>query len=179
MYEENTGITQSTLSLWNPIRGALPGAVDKYLTFKTIWDPAQYNTGDSTSYALNFAGTWGARQVGYLWWDLNTVRFVDYEIGSDSYRRQHWGQIAPGTSVDIYEWVRSTVPPTAWAGAVSAGDKTATGGNQTPSGTIVGTNYPYVQKQELNAAGAPTTLDRKSTRLNSSHTDISRMPSSA
>ena len=30
-----------------------------------------------------------------------------------------------------------------------------------------------------NGAGKTTTLDRKSTHLNSSHTDISRMPSSA
>ena len=37
---------------------------------------------------------------------------------------------------------------------------------------------PMLARGELHAIGA-TTLDRKSTRLNSSHTDISRMPSSA
>ena len=33
--------------------------------------------------------------------------------------------------------------------------------------------------QAINATGACRTLDRKSTRLNSSHSEISRMPSSA
>ena len=36
----------------------------------------------------------------------------------------------------------------------------------------------YIMSEAMQALGIPTT-DRKSTRLNSSHTDISRMPSSA
>jgi hypothetical protein len=157
LYDLGTGSTQTSLSLWNPIRGALPGGVDKYITYKTIWDPAQYNTGDSYSYALNFAGTWGARQVGYLWWDLSTVRFMDYEIGSDSYRRQHWGQVAAGTSVDIYEWVRSTVPPASWAGAVAANNTAATGGDSSPTGTIKNSTYPYVISTEISNTGVSVT----------------------
>ena len=37
-------------------------------------------------------------------------------------------------------------------------------------------NQPFIA---INCAAIPRELDRKSTRLNSSHTDISRMPSSA
>ena len=38
---------------------------------------------------------------------------------------------------------------------------------------------PGMTTRELDDAGAEMLADRKSTRLNSSHTDISRMPSSA
>ena len=49
----------------------------------------------------------------------------------------------------------------------------------TGTGTTSGTNFDNGIKlavKEINAAGG---INRKSTRLNSSHTDISRMPSSA
>ena len=38
---------------------------------------------------------------------------------------------------------------------------------------------PHVEKYNKNFCGRYSLVDRKSTRLNSSHTDISRMPSSA
>ena len=50
---------------------------------------------------------------------------------------------------------------------------------------IIGEGYhhkaggPHAEILALNAAGGDIKGDRKSTRLNSSHTDISRMPSSA
>jgi hypothetical protein len=91
--------------------------------------------------------------VGQTWWDTSTTRFIDYEIGTDSYRRQHWGKVAPGISVDVYEWIRSTVPPSAWAGAVAASNTAATGGNALPTGQTRAQNYPYVMRNERNVSG--------------------------
>ena len=50
-----------------------------------------------------------------------------------------------------------------------------------PNGKLrAGINYSNFLIVQRNAAtGALSGIDRKSTRLNSSHTDISRMPSSA
>ena len=49
----------------------------------------------------------------------------------------------------------------------------------TPAPAFTGSEH-YVATDDLKlAVNAAITLDRKSTRLNSSHTDISRMPSSA
>ena len=47
----------------------------------------------------------------------------------------------------------------------------------TTGGTITGTSYVNIFGEEIEVK--PSEQDRKSTRLNSSHTDISRMPSSA
>ena len=52
-------------------------------------------------------------------------------------------------------------------------------GTEVVTGDIVNTNAPYIAK-ELNNLGIQTVFqDRKSTRLNSSHNNQSRMPSSA
>ena len=56
--------------------------------------------------------------------------------------------------------------------------------NYMPMGLRVIRKVEAIVREEMNRAGAielsmPVVQDRKSTRLNSSHTDISRMPSSA
>ena len=55
------------------------------------------------------------------------------------------------------------------------------GAHESPTTTIKMGDEDFVKliTGELNAMSAFTSGDRKSTRLNSSHTDISRMPSSA
>jgi hypothetical protein len=50
-----------------------------------------------------------------VWWDLSTTRWTWYEQGDQEYRIKHWGELFPGASVDIYEWVESTTPPADWA----------------------------------------------------------------
>ena len=47
---------------------------------------------------------------------LSTVRFIDAELGNNRYRRENWGQVFPGSSIDIYEWVSSNEIPTAYTG---------------------------------------------------------------
>jgi hypothetical protein len=71
--------------------------------------------------------TFGPAEVGKLWWDLSSTRFVYYEQpialdGSESeidnlvYRRDRWAQLFPGSTVDVYEWVESDVPPDQYTG---------------------------------------------------------------
>lgn len=156
LYNKTTLQTLAHLNIWDPSKGALPGLVNEEVTYRTHWDPASYNAGDSRLYQVDPSTAWGPNQVGQTWWDLSTTRFIDYEIGTDSYRRRHWGQIAPGISIDIYEWIRSLVPPSSWAGAVTAGNSAATGGDQTPTGSVKGADYPYVLASERNESGQYT-----------------------
>ena len=53
-------------------------------------------------------------QVGQLWWDLRTAKFYDPYFADISYRNNVWNTLAPGASIDIYEWVQSTLLPDAW-----------------------------------------------------------------
>lgn len=158
LYNKTTLQTLVHLNIWDPGKGALPGLISEEVKYRTHWDPASYNAGDARLYQVDPSSAWGPNQVGETWWDLSTTRFIDYEIGTDSYRRRHWGQVAPGITIDIYEWVRSLVPPSSWAGAVTAGNAAATGGDQTPTGTVKGANYPYVMRSERNESGQYTNV---------------------
>ena len=122
----------------DPLVGLIAGIADREIDFKTTFDPAQYNAG-ATVLSSN---PWGANQVGRVWWNLATVKFLDPftdVIGASdardatelAYRVANWSRIAPNTSVDIYQWVLSTVDPNTYMN-LTMSDTT---------GTFVGTVY--------------------------------------
>ncbi len=106
------------ITLLDYATGNIAGAADRDIAFKLEYDPAIYD-GDSD---------WGDGEVGKLWWDLSTTRYVnpytddlarpgitEAEIVTElEYRAQYWTAVAPGASVDVYEWVRSEIKPEDW-----------------------------------------------------------------
>ena len=159
LYDYTSGGTLANLVYWDPAKNKLPGIFDVEIAYKTPYDPAQYTNDPSLLIGTNSPNAWGNDQVGLVWWDLNTLRFIDYEIGTNSYRRQNWGSIAPGTTVDIYEWVRSTVPPASWQELVAKGtDLSAIGSTNLPTGQVKSDNQPYVERQQLNSVGQLITV---------------------
>lgn len=157
LYNLGTKITSRTIApnplvldritVVDPMVGAIAGAADREISYKLEYDPAIY--------AGN--GMWGADEVGQLWWDLSTVRFInpytddltraditEAEIITElNYRQNYWGTIAPSASVDVYEWVRSELIPEDWI-AIAPGDA---------SGVFAGEIYknesaPFLAKEE-------------------------------
>lgn len=154
LYDLRSLQTLQMLALWDPVKNRIPGILDLEITYKTAYDPAQYTQDPTGSYGVNAPQAWGEAQVGQVWWDLSTTRYIDYEMGSDTERRQNWGRIAPRTTVDIYEWVRSPVPPTSWQDLVRANsDLTSIGSPGAASGEIKQADPPYVSRQQQTATG--------------------------
>lgn len=148
IYNSNTNLTSLQLNLVDPYKGFILGNADRELYYKIAYDPAKYTNGDATVYQIDPDQAWSDNQVGRLWWDLSTVRFLDYEQDDHEYRFANWGKIAPGTSVDVYEWTRSTVPPSSWASFITSTPALTT---YRPTGTLkYGSNQPYVVAQEYN-----------------------------
>jgi hypothetical protein len=54
--------------------------------------------------------------VGEIWWDTNSVRFIDPNQDNITYAARRWAQIFPGSVIDVYQWVSSTVPPAGYSG---------------------------------------------------------------
>lgn len=123
------------LPVYDPFKGILPGPAKQNISYTSLQDPARYNvTPDQRLFSENI--TFGKRQVGQLWWDLSSARYVYYEQpmaldGTETeldnliYRRDQWGQLFPGSSVNIYEWVESDVVPAQYAGTGTPRDTTS------------------------------------------------------
>ena len=112
LYDRITSATTEFLDFFNPLQGKILGAARQNIDYIGAVDPASYNSGP-----FNIRGTtWGADHVGEVWWDISTVRFIDPNQDSIVYASRRWGQIFPGSTVDVYQWVVSDVPPAQYAG---------------------------------------------------------------
>jgi hypothetical protein len=111
-----SGVTQY-FDFVDPLQGKILGAARQNIDFLGARDPAMYNTGDVNNVGI----TWGEEHLGKIWWDLSTVRFVDYHQSTLQYSSRRWGQLFPGSSVDVYQWIGSTVPPSEYVDTVGVG----------------------------------------------------------
>jgi len=112
LYDRITSATTEFLDFFNPLQGKILGAARENIDYIGGVDPASYNIGPAN---INGA-TWSTAHVGEVWWDVSTVRFVDPNQESIVYASRRWGQLFPGSTVDVYQWIESAVPPSAYTG---------------------------------------------------------------
>jgi hypothetical protein len=115
IYEYDTKDTLLQLPVYDPFKGVLSGIADQNLSYKTRKDPARY-TNASDVRLIDDNRLFDNKNVGQLWWDLSTCAYIYYEQGTNKFRRDNWGTLFTGSSVDVYEWVRSVAPPAEYAG---------------------------------------------------------------
>lgn len=106
----------SSLDHLDPAKGKILGIAEQDITYKTDYDPAVYNFASESTVSVNTSLHWTDQQVGQVWWDLSTIKYMDYEQGSIKYRTANWGRAFPNSSVDVYEWVESIYPPSQYIG---------------------------------------------------------------
>lgn len=99
------------LEVFDPFKGIIPGIADKELDFKSWYDPADYNETNDPDINLNTKTSWNNEFLGKTWWNLNTVRYYNYEQGPSEYRRKYWGKQFSVSSIDVYEWTKSPYHP--------------------------------------------------------------------
>lgn len=124
--ERVSGKTIAQIPVYDPVKGILFGSVEKNVSYKTPSDPAKYVTGGNTG------RTFGDNEVGKVWLDTSTIKFIDYEqppkyqglltdrtsAVNDAivYRRDNWGKVFAGSPISVYEWVASETPPSGYRG---------------------------------------------------------------
>lgn len=104
------------LDVIDPLQGKISGIAEQEITYKVFYDPAVYsiNTGAEVAATVDPGAAWTTQQVGTLWWDLRTAKFIESYDTDLSYRTSSWNTLAQGASIDIYEWVESQFLPTEW-----------------------------------------------------------------
>jgi len=147
VYNKSTNNLLAALDYLDPAKGKVLTVVDQDIDFKLATDPAFYNSGNVAVHPDLF---WGPGQVGTIWWNLDTIRYVNYEQDSLIYRLTQWGTQFPGSSVDVYQWIESTVPPSKYVANGGQGtplhtDDSAysTYGSVNPSSNVLNVKYYY------------------------------------
>jgi hypothetical protein len=117
LYSINTNDLLVNLDVIDPRQGKIPGPAEQEITWKTFYDPAIYsfNVNQQDGVVVDTVNSWTESQVGKLWWKLETASWFNPYQGDDQYRISNWNKLLPGASIDVYEWVESTVIPSRWA----------------------------------------------------------------
>ena len=119
IYNAITKDTIIRLPVYDPFKGVIPGVAEQNIEYKTPTDPSRYNHASNDN-LIDESSMFGDAEVGQLWWDFSTLRYYYYEqpesqtednTSNLSYRRNQWGKLFPGSSVDVYEWIRSGTKP--------------------------------------------------------------------
>jgi hypothetical protein len=111
-YDRITSAKTAFFDFIDPLQGKILGAARQNINYIGAVDPAAYNVGDKN----NNGRIWAATHEGEMWWDTNSVRFIDPNQDDIVYAARRWAQIFPGSSVDVYQWIASTVPPANYTG---------------------------------------------------------------
>tara|TARA_A100001015_G_scaffold231170_1_gene261693 strand:+ start:210 stop:13220 length:13011 start_codon:yes stop_codon:yes gene_type:complete len=122
-FDNSTKQLRDYYDLYDPVKGRILGVADREINIKTTWDPAIYNAGNTT----NTQTAWAEDHIGEVWWDLSTVKWLWYEQDTQEYKHNHWGQIFPGSSIDVYEWVESKLLPSEWNARIGTTDRLISG----------------------------------------------------
>jgi len=112
LYSAITNNTLDNLDYIDPLQGKILGSVRQNIDVVSNVDPAGYNSPDNTQGSI----VWGGAQVGQLWFNTSTTRFVNYHQDDVVYNSKWWGQIFPGSDVTVYSWITSNVPPISYPG---------------------------------------------------------------
>ena len=112
LYSAMTNNTLDNLDYIDPLQGKILGSVRQNIDVVSNIDPAGYNSPTNTAGSM----VWGAAQVGQIWFNTSTTRFVNYHQNDVVYNSKWWGQIFPGSDVTVYSWIVSDVLPILYAG---------------------------------------------------------------
>jgi len=147
LYNRKLGTLVTYLDIIDPAQGKIAGPADEEIKFKAVYDPATYSVGDSTV-NVNSGTAWTDDKVGQLWWDLRTAKFLNAYQDNPIYKNTNWNTLAPGASIDVYEWVKYNQLPSQWDSLAD----TPTGISLGISGTTLYGNTAYSIKQTYNTA---------------------------
>ena len=112
LYNRTTDQLIKKLDIIDPLQGKIPGIASEEIKYATFYDPAIYSVGTGVTVDVN--AQWTTEQVGSLWWNLQTAKFVESYDSLVSYRNSTWNTLAYGASIDVYEWVSTSLLPAEW-----------------------------------------------------------------
>jgi hypothetical protein len=120
------------VSFWHPAIGQHTPEAFEIISMVSPVDPAKYNQTGQVINNPNYdvLKPWGSSEVGRVWWNNNGLEYKPY-FDKTIYpnienRLSKWGSLAEYSSVEVYEWIESDVPPDQYVAQVLADAKDST-----------------------------------------------------
>jgi len=142
-YNRITSAKTSFFDFIDPLQGKILGVAKQNIDLIGAVDPADYNVGAVN----NYGKIWGQSYEGQIWWDTGSVRFINPNQNDIVYASRRWSQVFPGSTVNVYQWVASSVAPANYTGPGTprkTSSYTITS-NVTPQGLLTTTYYFWVK----------------------------------
>lgn len=114
LYNKRENRIVSYIDYIDPVQGKIAGPADQEITFKTPFDPAVYNTGNTSDSSVDPNRAWTDKHVGQVWWNINSAKFTHAYQGTTTFQKNSWNKLVPGARIDVYEWVESNFIPSIW-----------------------------------------------------------------
>jgi hypothetical protein len=126
LYDNVRNLKIQDVDYIDPAKGKILNLAEQELAFKTPYDPAAYTIG-TDEVVVDSSINWLEKNVGKLWWNTNTAKFIYAEQGDAAYRKGNWNTLAQGSTVDVYEWVETVLLPSEWAALADTNEGLAQG----------------------------------------------------
>ena len=111
LLDKNSNDVIIDYEIFDPAKGIIPKIVDREIDIKSDIDIAFYNNTTDINKNLILENYWGDSQTGKVWWNISNAIYVNYDQGDIDYKTRYWGQLLGSSTIDVYEWTKSTVPP--------------------------------------------------------------------
>ena len=98
----------------DPLQGKISGIADQEIDFKTSYDPASYSVSSEAGIVAQALDYTAEKWIGKVWWDIGSAKFINFHQGDIIESTQNFNKLFPGSTVDVYEWVESTLLPSEW-----------------------------------------------------------------
>lgn len=112
LYNNITDVNIESLDYFDPLQGKLLGPIKENIDFISTVDPAGYNNPNINKGNM----AWAEKQVGSIWFDMTTTKFINYHQDDLLYNSKHWGNVFPGSVPTVYSWIESDVMPASYTG---------------------------------------------------------------
>lgn len=156
LYDNESLEKIADLDFIDPYKNKILSVAEQEIDYKTMYDPAIYSVGNDEA-VVDPRQSWREKQVGRVWWDLSTAKWINYEQGDISYRSGNWSKQAVGSTIDIYEWVESPLLPSEWADIADTADGLSAGISGQP---LYPNDTVYSIKEIYNVETGQTTQTR-------------------
>jgi len=126
-YEKNVYTKIADIDIVDNYKDKVLGIVEQNLDYKTPFDPAVYTISSNEELTtLDESQHWTSSHVGRIWWDTSKVKYLVYEQGDVVFRNGNWNKYAPGSSIDVYQWVETDLLPSQYVSERNNPDVTGT-----------------------------------------------------